>query len=71
MTTLHCSNRAAVVRQVRAEYREIPGLQLTLPQAERFWALDTTTCEIVLRTLLDEGFLELRPDGSYVRLDPH
>ena len=60
MTTLHYSNRAAVVRRVRAEYREIPGLQLTLRQAERFWGLDTTTCEIVFRTLLDEGFLEIR-----------
>jgi hypothetical protein len=31
--------------RVRAEYAEMPGLSVTLPQAQRLWALDRATCE--------------------------
>jgi hypothetical protein len=40
-----------------AEYREMPGLNLTLPQAARFFSLDRTLCAHVLSTLVKRGAL--------------
>jgi hypothetical protein len=71
VTSSHFVDTSAIVRRVRAEYWEVPGLRLTLPQAQRFWALDAATCQVVLRILLDERFLALRSDGSYARADSH
>ena len=34
--------------RVEGEYREMPGLSLTVPQAERLWGLDASTCASVL-----------------------
>lgn len=52
--------------RVRAEYREMPGLRLTLPQACRLWQLNLSTCESVLQSLIIEGFLLQTPQGAYV-----
>lgn len=43
--------------RVRADYNEMPGLSLTLPQAARFWGLDQHECRLVLETLVAEHFL--------------
>ena len=51
---------------VRAEYREMPGLTLTLAQAARLWNVDRRQCLAVLEELRDEGFLEHDRD-SYFR----
>lgn len=53
-------------QRIRAEYREMPGLSLTLGQAIRFWNLDRPTCEDLLTRLVDEGFLHAR-GGIYRR----
>jgi hypothetical protein len=55
MTALSLTDQ--LVRRVRAEYREMPGLNLTLRQAMRLWVLDESTCTSVLRSLLEQGFL--------------
>ena len=36
---------------------EMPGLQLNLPQAQRFWWLEATHCAAILNALVDAGFL--------------
>ena len=41
----------ALVRRVRGEYREMPGLSLTVLQAARLWGLDSRTCAALLTTL--------------------
>ena len=41
-----------LTRRVRAEYSEMPGLCLTLSQAQRLWAVDRQTCEAVFRALI-------------------
>lgn len=56
-----------VVERVRGEFREMPGLSLTLTQASRLWALDRETCGDVLKQLVDAGFLRRRSDGSFCR----
>jgi hypothetical protein len=57
--------REAVLR-VEGEYREMPGLSLTLRQAARLWGLDRSTCELVLANLLERGILKRAPNGTFV-----
>jgi len=58
---------AAVVDRVRAEYMEMPGLELTFPQAVRLWALGMDDCRSVIDALVDAGFLKWTPRGTIVR----
>ena len=55
-----------VVRRVRGEYLEMPGLRLTSEQARRLWRLDEPACDAVLGTLVNAGFLARTRDGAYV-----
>jgi hypothetical protein len=59
--------KSLIAERVRGEFREMPGLTLTLAQAGRLWSLDSSTCRDVLRDLVDTGFLCVRPDGTYGR----
>lgn len=45
------------LHRVRADFLEMPGLQLTLPQAARLWAFDIVFCGEVLAALVDARFL--------------
>ena len=58
-----------LVARVRGEYREMPGLRLTLPQACRLWQLEAPVCETILDALVEEGYLARTPDGAFVALD--
>ena len=53
--------------RIRAEYLEVPGLNLTRPQAKRLWALDDATCDRLLQSLIDIRFLRCTTQGLYVR----
>ena len=54
--------------RIRAEYLEIPGLRLTLEQAQRLFGVERTLCRMVLDALVDEKFLCVRSNGGYGRL---
>jgi hypothetical protein len=56
-----------VVRRVRGEFLEMPGLRLTPQQARRLWRLDEAACEKVLGALVDARFLARTRDGAFVR----
>jgi hypothetical protein len=56
-----------LLSRARGEYLEMPGLSLTLDQAQRLWALDRGTCSLVLSNLVRAGFLRQRHDGSFIR----
>ena len=58
--------REAILR-VEGEYREMPGLSLTLPQAARLWGMDRSTCERVLTNLIERRVLKRAWNGTYVR----
>jgi hypothetical protein len=58
--------RDAILR-VEREYREMPGLSLTLPQAARLLGLDRGTCERVLTKLIERRVLKRAWNGNYVR----
>ena len=57
-----------LLRRVRSEFIEMPGLRLRVDQAQRLWNLDRTLCESVLRTLVDAKFLGRFEDDLYARL---
>jgi hypothetical protein len=55
------------VERVRSEYIELPGLSLTLTQAQRLWALDRVTCDRLLGELVRTHFLWKTESECYVR----
>jgi hypothetical protein len=58
-----------LVVRVRGEYREMPGLALTVPQGQRLWGLESSTCQTVFERLVEAGFLRRTPRGRFVRGD--
>lgn len=68
-TTIAHDTAVDWLKQVQAEYLEMPGLHLTPEQARRLWRLDATTSHAVLEALVDARFLRRTDRGSYVRAD--
>ena len=66
MTTVGSRGLAADEEQLRrrvcGEFREMPGLRLTLAQASRLWNTDRETSARVLEALVDSSFLTLQGD---------
>jgi len=65
--TVRRGPNVAIVERIRGEFREMPGLSLTLAQACRLWSLDAPTCGDVLTELVETGFLSKRSDGAFRR----
>ena len=59
---------SALIRRVRGEFLEMPGLQLTVPQAARLLGLDQGACRVVLDTLVAAAFLRWTAQGTVVRV---
>jgi hypothetical protein len=59
----------AAVDRVRAEFIEMPGLRLTVPQAARFLGLDRAACDDVIGTLENRRFLRRTSGGFVIRAD--
>lgn len=57
------------LRRIRAEYNEMPGVNLTRQQAKRLWGLDDATCDSLLGALVDARFLRLTASGTYILAD--
>lgn len=55
-----------LLARVRAEYLELPGLNLTPAQAQRLWHLDRAQCDRLLSRLVDERFLHRTRHGTFV-----
>ena len=53
------------LNRIQAEYREMPGLQLTEPQMRRLWGLDAATCTLIIATLVSAGILCETPKHGY------
>ncbi len=56
---------AELLRRIRAEYLEMPGLRLSAPQVQCLFGLDAETCDAVLATLLDAKFLVRTHTGLF------
>jgi hypothetical protein len=59
----------ALVDRVRGEFNEMPGLQLTIPQAARLLGIEPEACQSVIDQLVDSEFLRRTPAGTIVRVD--
>ena len=56
-----------LMEQIQAEYAEMPGLSVTLSQAQRLWAVDQASCEEVFSRLISRGVLRRTGKGKFVR----
>jgi hypothetical protein len=61
------SPSTSLLNRVRAEFTEMPGLRLRVEQAQRLWNLDRTSCEVLLRSLVEAKFLICGTDEAYGR----
>lgn len=59
------STEDALLRRARGEYREMPGMRLTIEQAMRLWDLDRQTCQWLLNSLVGAQFLAIDVNGRY------
>ena len=64
---LPLSSHEVLVRRIRGEFIEMPGLKLTCAQARRLWGLDDEACANVLDALTEIDFLVRTADGQYSR----
>ena len=56
-----------LLQRIRAEYLEMPGLRLTLDQAQRLCGVERALCQQVLASLIDAKCLCVTPKGVYAR----
>jgi hypothetical protein len=66
ITVVLTRETSLLLRRIRSEYREMPGLALTLAQARRLWHLDEAICTQVFDALIDSGFLRRTWRGTFV-----
>ena len=58
-----------VVDRARAHFTEMPGLELTMPEAVRLLGFGVDDCRYVIDALVDAGFLRWTPRRTVVRTD--
>jgi hypothetical protein len=58
-----------VVDRARAHFTEMPGLELTLPEAVRLLGFGADDCRYVIDALVDVGFLRWTARRTIVRTD--
>jgi hypothetical protein len=46
-----------LLKRLRAEFLEMPGMRLTPEQLQRLCGIEPTMCQLVLDSLVDEKFL--------------
>lgn len=57
----------AILQRIYGEFLEMPGMRLTLSQAQRLWGLDEGTCQVLLEYLVETKFLCRSAHGNYGR----
>ena len=66
MTTLDDPVDATLIDRILGEYREMPGLALTIDQARRLWGCDAATARRVVELLVSRGILQWSRDGRVI-----
>ncbi|MCM3878497.1 MAG: hypothetical protein ND807_00165 [Vicinamibacterales bacterium] len=54
-----------LIKRVRSEFLEMPGLRLRVDQAQRLWNMDRSSCELLLSSLVEAKFLRRYSDDAY------
>ena len=60
----------SILRRVRVEYDEMPGLVLTIPQAARLWRVEKSVVEHVMLSLVAADYSGRARSGSSVGPSP-
>ena len=68
--TVSCGQMGDLVMRMQDDFLEIPGLTLTLEEAERRFGVDAVTCDAVLTTLAEANVLTRNGDRAYRRHFP-
>ncbi len=58
-----------VAARVRAEFEEMPGLTLTVPEASRLFGLDEDICRTIVERLVRSAYLRRMNNGSVTRAE--
>jgi hypothetical protein len=66
MTPKRDGHTEELLRRIRGEFLEMPGMRLTRPQAQRLWGLDAALCDALLDALVDARFLFRTSDGAFI-----
>ncbi len=59
--------RTSVLRRLRTDFLELPGLRMTPQDGARLWNLDVDTCVRFLDSMVEEKFLIRTREGLYKR----
>ena len=70
MTAMGSPKQEGLLRRIRSEFHEMPGLCLTGQQAARLWNLDRATSDAALSALVADGYLTRTNDGRFVAAAP-
>lgn len=68
--TANRGQMGTLVLQMQGAFLDMPGLTLSLAEAQRWFDVDETMCEALLTALVDAGVLTRTPDGTYARRFP-
>ena len=68
MATWPAAPQDVMLERMRAEFLEMPGLQLTREQVQRLCGVERALCQRVLDALVETRFLCLKHGGAYARL---
>ncbi len=58
--------RTTLLRRIRSEFEEMPGLSLTLAQAARLFGIPPEACSRILAKFAEEGLLSLTINRRYI-----
>jgi hypothetical protein len=56
-----------VAERVRAEFEEMPGMTLTMPQASRLFGLERDVCKTIVDRLVTTSYLRWTQTGAVTR----
>jgi hypothetical protein len=62
---------AALITRVQDAFLDIPGLSMTLEQAQRLFHIDRATCQALFDILTESAVVTRTQDGAFVRPMPH
>ena len=60
---------ARLIERVLGEYREMPGLALTIEQTRRLWGCDAVTCQRIVDVLVERHVLRWSRDRRLIRAE--
>lgn len=67
MTAMDDPVEAGLLARIRGEFREMPGLSLTIEQACRLWSCEAVTCRHAIDMLVAAGQLQWSCHGRVIR----